>query len=185
MDWLLTAIWYLALGVGIRRAYRHALKLRHATDPLEKARHAAQAFFTCGLVLWAFAVLDDARREVHSPFDLGDMLGVIGGAIGWAIFMLGPTWLPLRLLSGQPGPSRCGIAAFIARAVAVFAAGCIGISPFMFMFANSLGEYGMAILVVAIPMLILIYAALKTGKYASLAGDVLESRLSGQDQGRL
>jgi hypothetical protein len=43
----------------------------------------------------------------------------------------------------------------------------------------------MAILIVAIPMLILIYAALKTGKYASLAGDVLESRLSGQDQGRL
>ena len=176
MTWLFTPLWYLALGVGTVRAYRYAVKLRHATDPLEKARHAAQAFFSCGLVLWAFAVLDDARHEVDSLLDVGAMLGVVGGGIGWAIFLLGPTWLPLRLLAGQPGPWRCGFAAFIARAVAVFAVVCIGVSAFMFMFASSLTEYGLAILTVTIPMVILIYVALKTGKYASLAGDMLAAR---------
>ena len=175
-DVLFSLLWYLALGAGIVRAYRFAVKHRHATDPLEKARFVAQTLFTCGLVLWAYAVLDDARHDVGSLLDIMGLLGVIGGSVGWAIFLLGPTWLPLRLLSGQPGPSRCGFAAFIARAVAAFAAVCMGIAPFMFLFAGSLTEYGFALLTVGIPLLILIYAALKTGKYASLAGGMLETR---------
>ena len=172
MRFLFSLAWYAAIIYGAKRVYSHSLAARHAVAPLEKARHAASALFVCGQVLWMYAVLDDARRDINfssGRFQVMAVLGVLGGSIIWAVVLMGPTWLPRRLLSGNPGPTRCGFAAFIARGVAVFAGAVICIAPIIFSFANSFGEWIEAILTVAIPMLILIYAALETGKLSARA----------------
>lgn len=170
-------IWYIALAFGVTRIYGLALRERRSTNALEKSRLSAAAFLVCGQLLWFWALLDDLRREVRftpSNFHIMDLLGVLGGSIGWMIFLIGPTWLPGRLLRGNPGVSRCGFAAFVSRAVAFFAGAVICFAPVMFLFAGSLGEFIGANLFVSIPMLIMIYFALKAGKAASRAADAIE-----------
>jgi hypothetical protein len=173
---LFSLLWYAALTAGVVRVYSATIAARHASVPIEKARHAAAALFACGLTLWAYGILEDAEVKLStwkSTFDILTWLDLAGVSIWYAMLFVVPTWLPLRLLSGNPGASRCGLAALIARAVAAFAGLAIVFAPAMFLFASSLPEFLGAVMVVAIPMSILIYIALMAGRLASRAGDRL------------
>ena len=166
---LATAIWYAILAYGTWRALSFARQARQRPQPIDQARGAAHALGVAGVMLWCYAVRDEARAAIDLwsfPPDVMTWLGLLGASIIWGLLLLTPMWLPYWLLAGRPGSMRCSGAAILATLVSVFAGACIAISPFMLGFSNSIGEFLGTLAGIAIPLLVLIVIASTTATLA-------------------
>jgi hypothetical protein len=146
--------------------------MRHK-EPLAQARSAARAFAIAGLVLWAYFVFEEARHTIGyaGEFDPMEWLSLLGAALISGVLVLVPFWLPRWLLSGDPGALRRAATVFIARAVAVFALGCMIIAPLMFLFAGSAREWVYSVLGVALPLGVLVMIARLLSSSTRRAGE--------------
>lgn len=118
-------------------------------------------FGVAGIALWSFYLVDEASaNRVTTDPSLTGILAMVGAALVPGILILLPMWTPWLLLRpDEPSGLRRGVSMFVSWAVAAFAVLCILISPFMFGFANSTGQFVTAVLTVALPLLVVVLIA--------------------------